>query len=70
MTNSTDAKSPLCVAGVYTCDTYGGKMESPTMWIGIVGFAVMSILLAKKYKAGIIVGVVRWNRQLSSAGDV
>mmetsp|Transcript_28278 Transcript_28278/g.34339 ORF Transcript_28278/g.34339 Transcript_28278/m.34339 type:complete len:642 (+) Transcript_28278:171-2096(+) len=49
----------ICLSepGVYTCDTYGGRMESPTMWIGIVGFVIMSILLVKKYKAAIIVGV-------------
>jgi hypothetical protein len=28
------------------------------MWIGIFGFFLMSILISKKYKAGIVIGVV------------
>lgn len=32
----------------YTCDTMGGKMTSPTTWIGIFGFFLMGILLSYK----------------------
>ena len=39
----------LCIqSDNYTCDNEGGKMTSPTLWIGIAGFLLMGILLAYK----------------------
>lgn len=42
----------------YTCDTYGGRMTSATTWIGICGVLIIGILMAKKVKSAIIIGVL------------
>ena len=57
-----------CVpSDTYTCDVLGGRMESPTAWIGIFGTIVMVILLAYKVRSAFIIGigfvtVVSWFR--------
>jgi AGZA family xanthine/uracil permease-like MFS transporter len=40
----------------YKC--VGKRMHSATLWMGIVGFAVMTILMAKKVKGAIMLGIV------------
>lgn len=53
-------------AGQYTCDIDpsfprgnqgGGVMSSSTMWLGIMGFLLISILMTKKIQAAIVFGV-------------
>jgi AGZA family xanthine/uracil permease-like MFS transporter len=41
----------------YTCDELGGQMESGTVWMGILGTAIMAILLAYKVNSSFIIGI-------------
>lgn len=41
----------------YTCDTMGGKMTSPTTWIGIFGFFLMGILLSYKVRSSFMISI-------------
>lgn len=58
------AYDATCQAGIfcatsdnYTCDVGGGQMESPTMWIGIVGTVLVAVLLSYKWNTAFIVGI-------------
>jgi len=55
----------LCASGIfcltsdsYTCDEMGGRMESATTWIGILGTVIMVILLAYKINSAFVVGIL------------
>ena len=49
----------ICVTSdAYTCDVLGGKMASPTMWLGIAGLILMVVFLAYKKSSGIIFGIL------------
>ena len=49
----------ICViSDAYTCDVLGGKMASPTMWLGIAGLILMVVFLAYKKSSGIIFGIL------------
>eukprot|EP00534_Pseudo-nitzschia_fraudulenta_P000284 CAMPEP_0201116812 /NCGR_PEP_ID=MMETSP0850-20130426/983_1 /ASSEMBLY_ACC=CAM_ASM_000622 /TAXON_ID=183588 /ORGANISM="Pseudo-nitzschia fraudulenta, Strain WWA7" /LENGTH=538 /DNA_ID=CAMNT_0047380993 /DNA_START=289 /DNA_END=1905 /DNA_ORIENTATION=- len=53
------ANEGICVTSdAYTCDNLGGKMESPTTWLGLLGMMIMAIMLAYKKNSGIIVGIM------------
>jgi len=48
----------ICLAGdAYTCDDKLGIMESPTMWLGILGLAVTAILISYKNRGAFIMGI-------------
>lgn len=54
----------------YTCDNLGGHMTSPTTWLGIGGFLLMTILLSYKFRSSFVIGiglvtVVSWFRGTS-----
>ncbi|GER50889.1 purine permease [Striga asiatica] len=44
------------VSGNILC--LGGRMESPTLWLGIVGFIIIAYCLAKKVKGAMIYGIL------------
>lgn len=53
------ANDGICVVSdTYTCDNLGGKMTSPTTWIGILGMMIMTIMIAYKKNSGIIAGIL------------
>jgi xanthine/uracil/vitamin C permease (AzgA family) len=44
------ANSGFCVVSdAYTCDDLGGVMTSGTVWLGLLGLMIMSIMLAYRY---------------------
>lgn len=48
----------ICVfSDAYTCDDLGGIMESPTVWMGVLGLIIMAILLGYKSKLAFIGGI-------------
>jgi AGZA family xanthine/uracil permease-like MFS transporter len=50
LTPDCAANSNFCVlSDAYTCDNLGGQMSSATVWLGILGLMIMSILLAYRY---------------------
>jgi AGZA family xanthine/uracil permease-like MFS transporter len=50
LTPDCAANSAACVlSDAYTCDDLGGKMSSATVWMGILGLFIISILLAYRY---------------------
>eukprot|EP00956_Cyclotella_meneghiniana_P035610 scaffold116387_cov101-Cyclotella_meneghiniana.AAC.1 len=52
------ANEGVCTTSdAYTCDVLGGRMTSPTTWIGILGFIIMIVFLSYKRNYGIIVGI-------------
>ena len=53
-------------AGQYTCDIEpgfppgnqgGGIMTSATTWVGIIGLYLIAVLLVKKVKAAMVIGI-------------
>ena len=53
------ANEGACVTSdAYTCDVLGGRMLSPTTYLGLVGMMMMAIMLAYKKNSGIIVGIL------------
>ena len=52
------ADTTQCVTSeAYTCDVLGGVMTSATTWVGILGLAIMVIMLAYKKRSAFIVGI-------------
>lgn len=50
LTADCAANSAFCVlSDAYTCDDLGGQMSSGTVWLGILGLLIMSIMLAYRY---------------------
>jgi AGZA family xanthine/uracil permease-like MFS transporter len=50
LTPDCAANSAFCVlSDAYTCDNLGGRMSSATVWMGILGLFIISILLAYRY---------------------
>jgi AGZA family xanthine/uracil permease-like MFS transporter len=50
LTPDCAANSAFCVlSDAYTCDNLGGQMSSATVWMGILGLFIISILLAYRY---------------------
>jgi AGZA family xanthine/uracil permease-like MFS transporter len=50
LTADCAANSAFCVVSdAYTCDNLGGRMTSATVWMGILGLMIISILMAYRY---------------------
>jgi AGZA family xanthine/uracil permease-like MFS transporter len=50
LTADCAANSAFCVVSdAYTCDDLGGVMSSGTVWLGLLGLMIMSIMLAYRY---------------------
>jgi AGZA family xanthine/uracil permease-like MFS transporter len=50
LTADCAANSAFCVVSdAYTCDDLGGVMSSGTVWLGILGLLITSIMLAYRY---------------------
>lgn len=48
----------LCTTSdAYTCDVLGGQMTSGATWVGILGMAIMIIMLAYRNRSAFIVGI-------------
>merc|ERR1712019_73528 len=43
--------------GQYTCDGMGGQMQSPTMWLGMLGTMIMIIFMAYKVRSSLLIGI-------------
>lgn len=57
-TAACSANPDACIpSDNYTCDIKGGKMQSPTTWIGILGTVIMAIGLAYKVKSAFIISI-------------
>jgi len=41
----------------YTCDVEGGQMTSATTWMGVLGMAIMVIMLAYRNRSAFVVGI-------------
>ncbi|KAF5736512.1 adenine/guanine permease AZG1-like [Tripterygium wilfordii] len=57
---SANGTVSLLPGGTASGDIYclHGRMESPTFWLGIVGFVIIAYCLAKKIKGAMIYGIV------------
>lgn len=71
-TPSCQEDSMNCVvADSYTCDEVkGSKMTSPTTWLGLLGMAIMAIMIAYKNRSAFICGIgfvtiISWFRNTS-----
>ncbi|GAX17840.1 hypothetical protein FisN_18Hh041 [Fistulifera solaris] len=58
LTPDCAANTNFCVTSdAYTCDDEGGVMTSAMTWLGLLGMAIMLILLAYRWRSAFIVGI-------------
>ena len=59
LTDACIADSNDCITSdAYTCDVLGGKMTSGPMWLGILGTAIIVIMLAYKKRSAFVCGIM------------
>jgi adenine/guanine/hypoxanthine permease len=56
--NELCATQGICIpSGAFTCDDMGGQMTSGTTWMGILGMAIIAIMLVYKNRSAFICGI-------------